>query len=158
MAKKGRKNASYPELPTAPLQDLMMWWKSAKIRGAIFGGLAVALLSKPRATRDIDAVILLDDSKVKTFVDLGRRFGFRSRVPDPVRFANETRMVIVTHDASGIDVDLSLGMMPFEVESVDRARPIKVGRTTIPLISPEDLIIHKMVAHRSIVPSTGSMS
>jgi hypothetical protein len=46
-------------LPLEPLRDLLAWWKQARVRGMIIGGLAVSLLGRPRTTRDVDAVILL---------------------------------------------------------------------------------------------------
>ena len=41
-------------LPIAPLPDLMRWWQAGHVRGVVIGGLAVALLGRPRVTRDID--------------------------------------------------------------------------------------------------------
>jgi hypothetical protein len=45
-------------------------------------------------------------------------------------------------------VDLSLGILPFEVEMVERSRVVDLGPITLRLPMPEDLIIMKAVAHR----------
>jgi hypothetical protein len=45
-------------LPVAPLPDLVEWWESQRVPGLVIGGLAVALLGRPRVTRDIDAPVL----------------------------------------------------------------------------------------------------
>ena len=52
------------------------------------------------------------------------------------------------HTASGIDIDISLGMLPFENEMVARSQSMAMGGLQLRLPSPEDLIILKAVAHR----------
>jgi hypothetical protein len=135
-------------LPIAPLPDLVRWWRSQKTRGLIIGGLAVALLGRPRVTRDVDAMILLAEGKWPAFLDAGRAFGFLPRVPEALAFAREARVLLVRHHPSGIDVDIALGSLAFEREALDRARRIKVGGVTILIPTPEDLIIMKAIAHR----------
>lgn len=118
---RGQKKTA-PELPTAPLRDLLAWWKSAKVSGAIIGGLAVALYTKPRATRDMGAVIDIELSSLASFLNRGESRGFRSRIPDPIPFAAQSRMVIVTHEESGIDVDMAIAGIPYETDAIARAR------------------------------------
>lgn len=45
-------------------------------------------------------------------------------------------------------VDISLGLLPFEVETVERSVLYQIGSFHIRLPTPEDLIILKAVAHR----------
>jgi hypothetical protein len=138
------------DLPLGPLADLMAWWRRARVKGMIIGGLAVALLGRPRTTRDVDAVILLDESAWPRFFAQGKRFSFQPRVDDLLSFARQHRVLLVHHQKSGIDVDVSLGGTPYEVQAVARATKTKVGRLLLPLPTPEDLIILKGVAHRAI--------
>jgi len=63
-------------------------------------------------------------------------------------FARKTRVVLLRHTVSGTDIDLSLGILPFEVEMVERSRVVDLGPITLRLPMPEDLIIMKAVAHR----------
>jgi hypothetical protein len=114
----------------------------------VIGGLAVALVARPRTTRDVDAVVLLDEERWQGFLEAGARHGFAPRIPDAPAFARQNRVLLVHHRASGIDVDLSFGQLPFEEEAVARARTVKVGRLVVPVPTPEDLIIMKAVAHR----------
>lgn len=51
-------------------------------------------------------------------------------------------------DASGTDINILLGNLPFEIEMVERSRVIDVGAIHLRLPTPEDLIIMKAVAHR----------
>ena len=45
-------------------------------------------------------------------------------------------------------MDISLGILPFEVETVERSQEYQAGSLRIRLPTPEDLIILKAVAHR----------
>jgi hypothetical protein len=65
-------------------------------------------------------------------------------------FARCSRVVLLEHEATGIGVDISLGILPFEVEVVDRAVRREAGHISVSLASPEDLIILKAVAHRPV--------
>lgn len=55
---------------------------------------------------------------------------------------------MLRHTKSGINIDISLGMLPFEIEAVERSRLHKIASMSIRLPTPEDLIILKSVAHR----------
>jgi predicted nucleotidyltransferase len=58
-------------------------------------------------------------------------------------------VLLVRHEQSGIDVDVSFGSLPFEKELIARAVYLEVGGARIPMPTIEDLIITKAVAHRS---------
>lgn len=131
------------------LQDLIAWLALQQTPGIVIGGVAASILGRPRATRDVDAVILLDENGWKTFLEAGARFGFKPRHRDSLDFAKQARVLLVRHETSGIDTDISLGMLPFEQEAIARAQSIKVSGITIPLPTPEDLIIMKAVANRA---------
>jgi Nucleotidyl transferase of unknown function (DUF2204) len=135
-------------LPVAPLPDLMKWWRSQKTRGLVIGGLAVALLGRPRVTRDVDALILLAENLWPAFVEAGSKFGFFPRQSDTLAFAHEARVLLLRHQPTGIDLDVALGSLPFEEEAVARATMVRVSGASVPLPTPEDLVIMKAIAHR----------
>lgn len=143
MAKKAKIT-----LPFAPLPDLLKWWRSQHTRGMVIGGLAVALLGRPRVTRDIDALILLPEELWPAFLESGGKFGFLPRQSDTLAFAHEARVLLLRHHPSDIDVDVALGSLPFEEEAVARATRARVAGVSVPLPTPEDLIIMKAIAHR----------
>ncbi|MBI5407512.1 MAG: nucleotidyltransferase [Nitrospirae bacterium] len=132
------------------LRDLVAWSQKEHIRGVIIGGVAASLLGRPRLTRDIDAVVLLDSRRWEKFLTVGQQFGFEPRIQNPLVFARKNRILLVNHKPSGIDVDISLGALPFEEEAIDRAVNSEVAGVSIPLPTPEDLVIMKAVAHRPI--------
>lgn len=130
------------------LGDLASWLQEKNFSGVLIGGVAASLLGRPRATRDIDALILLDERHWKDFLASGARFGFAARRADCLAFARESRVLLVRHESSEIDVDVVFGSLPFEKEAVERALWSDVGGISVPLPTPEDLIIMKAVAQR----------
>jgi hypothetical protein len=141
-----------PESELQPLASalgaLAAWFEAEAIRGAIVGGVAASLLGRPRMTRDVDAVVLVDDLGWQQFIDSGTAFGVSPRIDDPIEFAHRTRVLLMRHDPSGIDLDISLGALSFEVEMIDRRQSMTIGQLTLPVITAEDLIIMKALARR----------
>jgi hypothetical protein len=135
-------------LPVAPLPDLMRWWRTERVPGLVIGGLAVALLGRPRVTRDVDGMVLLAEERWPAFLDAGRSFGFVPRRPDTLAFAHEARVLLLRHKPSTINADVALGSLPFEEEAVRRATTVRVAGVNVSLPTPEDLVIMKAVAHR----------
>ncbi len=132
----------------AALGDLVTWLQAAQVPGVIIGGVAASLLGRPRVTRDIDALVLLDEADWARFLATGEQFGFEPRRPDALDFAQQARVLLVQHARSGIDVDIVFGALPFEAEAVANAVWVDVVGIRLPLATPEDLIIMKAVAHR----------
>ena len=130
------------------LRDLLQWFKSSHGEFLIIGGIAVSLLTRPRTTQDIDVLSILDESQWKQFLKKGNKFGFEARIKDALQFAQKNRVLLLRHIKSGVYIDISFGYLPFEIESVRRKTFRAIGSLKIPLPTPEDLIIMKMVAHR----------
>jgi hypothetical protein len=131
------------------LKDLVAWFKKSRVKGTIIGGVASSLIGKPRFTKDIDAVIMLDSEKGDEFLKTGEDFGFYPRISDALDFARKRRIFLLKHRPSGVPIDVSLGALPFEEEMIKRCQFVKSENTDIPICSPEDLIILKAVSHRS---------
>jgi predicted nucleotidyltransferase len=130
------------------LRDLVAWLKAGKVPGVVIGGLAASILGRPRLTRDVDVLVLLDEGLWAEFLAGGLRYDFSPRHDNTLAFAQETRVLLMRHRESGIDVDIVFGSLPFEKEAVARAIWVELGDVEVPLPLPEDLIIMKAVAHR----------
>ena len=130
------------------LRDLVKWLQTERVRGVVIGGVAASLRGRPRVTRDVDAMVVLDREAWEKFLAAGARFGFVPRRSDALAFANETRVLLIHHKTSGIDVDISFVSLAFEEEVIDRSVWIDIGDVHLPLPTSEDLIILKAVAHR----------
>ena len=130
------------------LSSLVEWFTSQNIAYVIIGGVAVGLIAQPRQTQDIDAVVWLDLLDLPILLGSAQRFGFVSRLADPQSFAEKTRMVLLTHEETGLGVDISCGALPFEREMIARAKEFKIAELALRVATPEDLLITKAVAHR----------
>jgi len=130
------------------LASLTEWFRDQHVSYAVIGGAAIGFLAQPRTTQDIDAVTWLDLSEIPGFVESGARFGFLPRISDPIEFARKSRVLLLQHYETKIDVDISLGALPFEQEMIERAIEFTTPELTVQAATPEDLIITKAVAHR----------
>ncbi len=132
----------------AALRNLTRWFHAGQVQGVIIGGVAASILGRPRMTRDIDALILLEEKYWDNFLLNGAKFGFVPRLGDCVGFAKKSRVLLVRHKPSGIDVDITFGALDFEKEAITRAIWLNIRNIRLPLPTPEDLIIMKAIAHR----------
>jgi len=132
----------------APLQAVQRLLGRFNDQGMVIGGVAASLLGKPRLTVDIDAVILLSGDDLPSLIHAAAQEGLAPRIPEADAFAREHHVLLLRHVESGIAVDLSLGMLPFEREAVQRSVLHDTGTFAVRLPTPEDLIILKAVAHR----------
>lgn len=131
--------------PLAALQRLLVHFDN---QGVIIGGVAVSILADPRYTADADAVILLTVDDLPRLLDSARQEGFVPRIDDAEQFARRNRVLLLRHTESEIDIDISLGLLPFEIEMVERSTLHRAGSLELRLPTPEDLIIMKAIAHR----------
>ncbi len=69
----------------------------------VIGGLAVSLLGRPRLTRDVDVLLMLDEGRWPEFLATGARYGFVPRRSDSLSYARQNLGLLVRHEASGID-------------------------------------------------------
>ncbi len=130
------------------LKSISLLLKDNDVEGMIIGGLAVSLIGRPRYTNDIDLVILDLDDRLPEIISRLKRLGIEPRIEDVEKFAQKSRVLLMRHTESGINIDISMGILPFEVDAVSRRQIKSQSGLEIVLPSPEDLIIFKSVAHR----------
>lgn len=106
---------------------------------AFTGGLAFGVWVEPRETRDLDLCAALPEAAVLPLLAQydGMRFG-PSELPDIVRFR-----------VRDWDVDLFVAKGPADAECLARAVRVLIGALTVPVVTPEDLVVHKMRKLRS---------
>jgi hypothetical protein len=132
------------------VRALLAWSETSSVPMLVIGGVAVSILSKPRTTKDVDAVAWLPDHDAwPAFLIDGERHGIVPRIQDALEFARSSRVLLLRHEGSGVPIDLSMGALPFEENAVRRAVPTEVGGLRVPLPVPEDLLVMKAVAHRA---------
>ena len=110
-----------------PLMALQRLLEHFDNQDVIIGGIAASLLGKPRFTADLDAVILLRVEDLPKLVDASREQGITPRIADAEVFARKNRVLLLQHQNSGINIDILLGILPFEIEMNERSRKLKIG-------------------------------
>ena len=148
-----RRPAERRRDPAAPLVQALgavsEWLESAAVPGAIIGGVAASVLGRPRLTEDIDVLVLLGREKWSSFVAAGREFGFAPRIDDALDFAEESRVLLVSHEPSGTPIDIVLGTLSLEEEIVRGARKVEIAGISVPLPAPESIVVMKAIALRA---------
>lgn len=130
------------------LADLTNWLDAARIPAMVVGGVAASVLGRPRFTRDIDALVILPESDWQTALEDAAKFGIVPRIGQALEFARRSRVLLMRHAASGIDLDIILGGLPFETSAVESSRPYDVGGVSVRLPRVEDLLVMKAIARR----------
>lgn len=129
----------------AALHNLL---KKRADRGVIIGGIAVGFLGKPRFTADLDAMFLLSTRDVPEFLELASKENIVPRIENAEAFAKKSRVLLLKHAPSNTEIDVSLGILPFEEQMVERGSTKVISGLSIRLPTPEDLIIMKAIARR----------
>lgn len=130
------------------LSALAAWFQANHSDYAIIGGAAIGLIAEPRLTQDVDAVAWIDLDDAAEILESGERFGLFARISNPLDFLRKSRVLLLRHQETQINVDISCGVLPFEREMIDRAIEFKTKDITVKVASPEDLVITKAVSHR----------
>jgi hypothetical protein len=118
-------------------------------RGVIIGGIATSVLGEARYTEDLDAMFLLSIQDIPRFLEEAKQEGIEPRIENAADFARKNRILLLRHTISNTSIDISLGVLPFEEEVVERSSIQEFDDSLqVRLPTPEDLIIMKAVAHR----------
>lgn len=118
-------------------------------RWYLFGAQAVLLWGRPRTSLDIDVTVELEPEAAPGLIDRLDEAGFELRIRSEVEaFVRRTRVLPFLHRASGIPVDIVLGGPGLEELFLERAIVVRLGGADIPVISPEDLVVTKILAGR----------
>lgn len=144
---KRRRSAQNQNL-TKALQALKKLMDDFGSPWTLIGGIAAAILGKPRFTADVDAVTLIKNEEIPVFFKTAGKYNLAPRLNNAEDFALKNRVVLLKHEPSGIGLDISLGLLPFEIEAIKGSKLHKIGEVAIRLPRVEDLIIFKSVAHR----------
>ncbi len=114
----------------------------------LIGGVAVTARGVRRLTDDVDATLWAEGVDVKQLLVRLAARGILPRIGDALAFARRNQVLLLRHEASGVDVDLSLAWLPFESAALDRADSLKLGRRYVRVAKPGDLIVYKAIAAR----------
>lgn len=129
-----------PEALPAVLGQLVGPLERLGIRDfAVTGSVALGVWAAPRETRDIDLCGVLPAASVDRLLAQhdGMRFG-PGELPDVLRFR-----------VGAWDVDLFVSKGAYDRNCLDRAVEADIGGCKIRVVTPEDLLIHKLFKLRT---------
>jgi hypothetical protein len=114
----------------------------------IIGGVAVIAHGVPRFTADVDATVSAPQEPLERVFDVFAQNGIVPRIADALAFARDRQVVLLRHEPSGVDLDVSLAWLPFELDAIGRSEVIDYAGVSIRVPRPDDLVIYKLVAAR----------
>lgn len=109
------------------------------------GSVALSAYVRPRMTRDIDIVIDLQPDRLGALV---RAFQGEYYLDDDAarRAVSERRLVNAVHEETLVKVDLVVRKEePFRKAEFDRRRTVSVHGLEVQIVSPEDLLLSKLL-------------
>ena len=129
------------------LEKIAQTFDEAGLPYMIIGGQAVLIYGEPRLTRDIDVTMGATLEHLHDVLELVEQMTLRPLV-DPETFTKQTMVLPCQDPETGIRVDFAFSFSLYEQQALQRVRRVKVGKTDVRYVAPEDLIIHKVVAGR----------
>ena len=131
------------------LKKIAIQLKKGAIPYMVIGGQAVLLYGEPRLTRDIDITLGIGVEELGKVKKILRTMGLRILVKDDKEFVAKTMVLPAMERESGIRIDFTFSYSLYERQAIERAKEIKLGRTSVRFASLEDLVIHKVIAGRA---------
>ena len=117
------------------------------VRWYLFGAQAAIVWGSPRLSADVDVTVEIDPAALNDYIATMGEHGFDAVFGDP-DFVARTRVIPFIHRASRMPLDVVLAGPGFEEDFLQRAVSVDIGGSLIPVISPEDLIVTKILAGR----------
>jgi Nucleotidyltransferase of unknown function (DUF6036) len=116
-------------------------------RWYLFGAQAVTIWGRPRLSADVDITVAIagppDD-----FVVAALDAGFDLRTSDWRDLVARARVLPLLHRATEMPLDVVLAGPGLEAEFLERAVVTTLAGMEVPVISPEDLVVTKLLAGR----------
>lgn len=106
--------------------------------------MANAVWGEPRATRDVDLKVYIGERTAQEFAALVAE-AFAPTTPVP----GGPALIVSTAVLPDVKVDFLIAVPGYEEEVLARAQLFHFGEMNLPVCSPEDFIIHKVIADRA---------
>lgn len=99
-------------------------------------------------TTDIDAVVRGDALTYAQALEALAHHGVVPRIEGAEEFATSSLVLLVRHEPTGVDIDLSFGWTRFEEIAISRSSAASFGRVRARFARPQELVVLKSVAGR----------
>jgi hypothetical protein len=115
----------------------------------LIGGIAVQRWGQARVTKDVDVILLTGFGNEDRFI-AALTAAYPVRRQDAIAFARRNRVLLLT-SPQGVEIDVSLGALPFEQLVVEHASTfVPEPGLELRTCSAEDLVVMKLFASRPI--------
>jgi predicted nucleotidyltransferase len=135
------------------LRDVVLLLDELKVPYVVMGGIAVRVYGIPRPTHDVDFTLGMDRDRLpELYAEIANRGytvpeEYRKGWIDQVAGMPLVKLRLYLQDR-GIDIDIFLAESRFQRELLSRRRRAILDGTPVWLVSPEDLILLKLLAGR----------
>ncbi len=143
-----RSPASRPAAAVALLADLAAVMRRRRLRWYVFGAQAAVAYGRPRMTGDVDVTVDLKQEEPHMLLDELSSAGFALRIDLSEDFLRESRLLPLVHTPTAMPVDLVIAGSSLHAEFLARRRFVDIGGLRVPMLSPEDLVVTKILAGR----------
>jgi len=130
------------------LEAIGLGLEERQIPYMIIGGQAVLIYGEPRLTRDIDVTLAVGPERLAEITGFARARAWRLLVESPDEFVKRTMVLPCADPESGIRIDFIFSNSPYEHQAMDRVRRVTIGKAAVRFASPEDVVVHKVIAGR----------
>jgi hypothetical protein len=113
-----------------------------QFRYCLIGGIAAGYWGEPRFTQDMDFTVASSTKDLSPLIKACKRDGFVTKIK------GEDQLQILQHGKLTFQADIILAATNYQDWVVQRAKPVTIFETSVPICTPEDLIILKLIANR----------
>ncbi|HEY0155725.1 MAG TPA: nucleotidyl transferase AbiEii/AbiGii toxin family protein [Thermoanaerobaculia bacterium] len=131
----------------AVVVELARVFERAHISYMVIGGMAAQVWANPRFTADIDIAVGVDPRDPAKLFEVLKPL-VKAMRPDAAELVRDTGILRFTHKKD-VSVDLGVSETPYLLNALDRAVDVEVDGQTVKFCTPEDLILHKLLADRT---------
>ena len=145
-----RAAVAYQPYLISLLTDIVRVLNAQRYDYALAGGLAYSALVAPRATMDVDVLILMPDRPPAALFDgLRSALGVLAPHPEPMAFKRATIWRVIGGEGEReVILDLILAESEFHRTALGRKRIVEFAGLSLPIVAPEDLVLLKALADR----------
>ena len=132
-----------------PLRELVRLFDELEIPNALMGGMAVAIHGIPRITRELNFVISLSSDRQHDFLTSFRKLGYKWPESTHAGLVDQYSAVAFSRDDGlVVVVDMLMAEPEYRQLLLRRHQRVVVDGIAAWVVSPEDLIILKLIAGR----------
>lgn len=99
---------------------------------------------------DIDAVVQGDRTDVPSLLRRLAKKRIVPRIDDAEDFLRESMVLLLRHDPTGVEFDVSFAWTAFEHDAIEASTDATYGSVVAPMARAEDLVVFKAMAARPV--------